>query len=131
MTEEADKTSSLWHDSYLALIPLLGAAIALTYDVGYFWAIDISFFTLFSLSEHIVFAIQPFPIALILLLPISAILVNMSRGVPSVPPSNDPTKVLSRRQWIAAWGALILIALPLLSFLGYIFPAGLCLKFFG
>jgi uncharacterized membrane protein len=58
MTEDANKTSNLWKDNYLAYIPLLGAAVAVTFDVGYFFALNLSFFTLFSLSEHILFAIQ-------------------------------------------------------------------------
>jgi hypothetical protein len=69
----ATKTNPLWKDSYIAYIPLLGAAVALTYDVGFFYAIGISFFTLFSLSEHIVFAIQAFPVALAVLMLLSLV----------------------------------------------------------
>ena len=63
MTDAADKITNLWKDSYLAYIPLLGAAVAVTFDVRYFFALNWSFFTLLSLSEHILFAIQAFPIA--------------------------------------------------------------------
>jgi hypothetical protein len=46
-------------------IPLLGSALAITFDVGYFFGIDINFFTLFSLSEHIVFSFEALPFTLI------------------------------------------------------------------
>ena len=55
-------------ERYLPYLPVLGAAIALTFDVGCFYAIGIDFFTLFSLSEHILFAIQALPIVLVLFL---------------------------------------------------------------
>jgi hypothetical protein len=43
------------------LIPLGGSLLAVLFDAGYFWAVEINFFTLFTLSEHIVFAIQALP----------------------------------------------------------------------
>jgi hypothetical protein len=48
----------------VAWIPIFVVALAVTFDVGYFWAIDINMFTLFSLSEHLVFAAQAIPIVL-------------------------------------------------------------------
>jgi hypothetical protein len=50
---------------FLVLVPLLGSALAITYDVAYFSAININLFSLFSLSEHIVFALEVFPAALL------------------------------------------------------------------
>lgn len=44
-------------------VPVLATAIAITYDVGYFWGIDINLFTLFALSDHILFAIEALPMA--------------------------------------------------------------------
>jgi hypothetical protein len=49
----------------LFLVPLLGTALAITYDVGYFSGINLYFFSFFSLTEHIGFALQAFPFALI------------------------------------------------------------------
>ena len=49
---------------FAVLVPVFGTAIAITYDVGFFWGLDINFFTLFSLTEHIVFAIEALPLAL-------------------------------------------------------------------
>jgi hypothetical protein len=49
---------------FAVLVPVFGTAIAITYDVGFFWGLDINYFTLFSLIEHIVFAIEALPLAL-------------------------------------------------------------------
>jgi hypothetical protein len=46
------------------VIPILGSALAITYNVGYFWSLDIKMFTMFSLAEHLVFALEALPIAL-------------------------------------------------------------------
>ena len=47
----------------LAIVaPILGGVIAIIYDVGYFVAIGINYFSVFSLSEHLVFAIQASPL---------------------------------------------------------------------
>lgn len=51
---------------FLVLIPLLGSALAITYDVGYFAGVNIKLFTLFSLSEHIVFALEVLPESLLM-----------------------------------------------------------------
>ena len=52
-----------WKEWLIAL-PVLGSALAVTYDVGYFWGLNINFFTVFSISEHITFALQVIPLAL-------------------------------------------------------------------
>jgi hypothetical protein len=56
MNDKPDQKSDgvLSPKDYLVLLPALASAIALTYDVGYFFALDVSYFTFFSLSEHIV-----------------------------------------------------------------------------
>jgi len=106
--------NTLWRDSYIPYIPLLGAGIALTFDVGYFYAIDISFFTLFSLSEHIVFAIQAFPIALLVLIALSVFVLFWDRK--TTPPPYLPGEV-SRPATIIAYIVLSLLVLTLISIL--------------
>lgn len=65
-TDNADRQPSLsMSKDFLFLVPLLGSALAITYDVGFFSGIGLGFFTLFSLSEHIVFALAIFPLALL------------------------------------------------------------------
>jgi hypothetical protein len=110
MTEAADKTTSLWKDSYLAYIPLLGAAVAVTFDVGYFFRLNWSFFTLFSLSEHILFAIQAFPIALAIIL-LSLIAAGIFLNAPSWPSPAVNPQTLHGIKLIAAYVILVLISI--------------------
>jgi hypothetical protein len=44
--------------------PLFASSIAIIYDVGFFFGLDIGFFTFFTFSEHLVFALQAIPFAL-------------------------------------------------------------------
>jgi hypothetical protein len=46
------------------LQPLIIPAFAFAFNIGYFSAIDIGWFTFFDLSEHIVFALKALPIAI-------------------------------------------------------------------
>lgn len=64
METAKDEPQLLSPKELVVLIPLIGTAIAMSYDVGYFWGIDINLFTLFSVTEHIVFALQAAPFAL-------------------------------------------------------------------
>lgn len=49
----------------LIFVPIAGTAIAVAFDVGYFWGVDINWFTFFSLSEHILFALEALPVGLV------------------------------------------------------------------
>src|SRR5450755_1605834 len=44
--------------------PLFASSIAIIYDVGFFFGLNIGFFTFFTFSEHLVFALQAIPFAL-------------------------------------------------------------------
>jgi hypothetical protein len=66
-----------YYEKNIALIPILIVALATTFDAGYFWGIDINFFTLFSLSEHLVFAAEAIPFAIITLI-MSGIVIAVS-----------------------------------------------------
>ena len=59
---------------YITYIPLLAPLLAVGFDVGSFYAININFFTLFSLSEHVLFALEALPIVIVLLLFVSILL---------------------------------------------------------
>jgi hypothetical protein len=61
---DSGHATSLNLKEFAWLIPIFGTAIAVAYDVGFFWGLDINYFTLFSVSEHIVFALEAMPIAL-------------------------------------------------------------------
>jgi hypothetical protein len=53
-------------ERWLIHLPFLGAAVAVSFDVGYFWGIDINFYV-FTLWEHILFAIEALPMVLLFL----------------------------------------------------------------
>jgi hypothetical protein len=48
----------------LVTLPVLGTTLAVTFDVGYFYGIDINYFSLFSVSEHVAFALEALPFAM-------------------------------------------------------------------
>jgi hypothetical protein len=67
-TPKTDKEKKyLSIENYFTYIPLLAAILALSIDVGFFYAFEINFFTLFSLSEHVLFALEVLPVAIIVL----------------------------------------------------------------
>jgi hypothetical protein len=49
---------------FLIALPVLGSALAITFDVGYFSALDINYFNVFTISEHVTFALEALPRAL-------------------------------------------------------------------
>jgi hypothetical protein len=65
---------------WLVLLPLLGSTLALTFDVGYFTALQINFFSFFSISEHIVFALEVLPAAIAASISIIAIPFSVRMG---------------------------------------------------
>jgi hypothetical protein len=50
----------------LITIPVLGYTLAIVYDVGFFYAIDMRLFSLFSITEHLVFALEALPLAMLI-----------------------------------------------------------------
>ena len=49
----------------LVAVPFLGSSIAVAYDVGFFYGIDIHLFTLFLNHQHITFALEALPFAMV------------------------------------------------------------------
>jgi hypothetical protein len=114
---ESDEVYEKYLSRYIPYYPLIAATIAVSFDVGCFYAMDISFFTLFSFSEHIVFALEALPIALIILLMITVILpLVLSRFQPS-----RPSTVATPNHFnvIAAIVVLVILLLGLISFVFY------------
>jgi hypothetical protein len=58
---QTERTDFAMSKDFLLLVPLVGSALAVTFDVGYFSGINITLFTFFALTEHIVFALEVFP----------------------------------------------------------------------
>jgi hypothetical protein len=71
-------------------LPLIGAALAITYDVGFFYGIGLSYFTLFSLSEHILFALQAIPIAFVAALMVPSGTLSFRMGMEAVEKETPP-----------------------------------------
>src|ERR1700731_487283 len=45
----------------IALFPIFGTVLAITFDVGYFIKLDFNLFNVFSVSDHVSFAMQLIP----------------------------------------------------------------------
>src|SRR5579862_3972812 len=62
-------SNSFFRDfSKVSIIPYLSyliALLAVTFDVGYFSALDINLFTIFSVSEHLLFSLEAIPTAML------------------------------------------------------------------
>lgn len=75
--EKAERDDLSYLEKFSPLLPLYAAIFALSFDVGYFYGTDISYFTLFSLSEHILFSIQVLPFVIFIVL---ASLIGITLG---------------------------------------------------
>jgi hypothetical protein len=105
-------------EKYITYIPLLAATIALSFDVGFFYAIEINFFTLFSLSEHILFVLQALPAAIVLLFVVAILLPVFSYEPKKHLPQAPPT--MGKYKRIAAIVAVAVLVVGLISFVAYI-----------
>jgi hypothetical protein len=108
-------TPNPWKD-YLVILPVIGTVSAVTFDVGYFYGIDINLFTLFSLSEHVLFSIEalPWTFAIVLVAPTffaTDFIPNMGRWF------NE------NKRWRRVSKSVMLLLWILIGFLGFKFPA--------
>jgi hypothetical protein len=76
---------------FILIAPFLGGAIAVSFDVGFFWGLNFRFFTLFTLSDHINFALGALPLALFTSIGVVLISIGASRGY--WPPSFMKTNI--------------------------------------
>ncbi len=60
--------------------PLFASSIAVCYDVGFFYGLNIAFFTFFSLAEHFVFALQSLPFAVIPMCWVASLILGTRLG---------------------------------------------------
>jgi hypothetical protein len=58
---ESPKPSSIQVKDYIVVVPTLGTALAISWEVGSFLPIGGIAFGAFSLTEHLVFALQALP----------------------------------------------------------------------
>lgn len=58
-------STNVEYEKFFPIVPLVGGAIAVSFDVGYFNGASIDYFTMFSLTEHICFALEALPFGLV------------------------------------------------------------------
>jgi hypothetical protein len=63
---EDKKSEPLGFKELLVVVPVIGSSLAITHDVGFFYGLDIGYFTFFSIAEHVVFALQAIPFVLVM-----------------------------------------------------------------
>jgi hypothetical protein len=71
-------------DLFVVLIPLLGSALAVTFNVGYFSGINLNLFSIFSLSEHTVSALEVLPEALMFAFVVGLLAVYIQQVPPLI-----------------------------------------------
>lgn len=130
----ADKSSDgpLVFKDFLVLVPVFGTLLAALYEVGYFYGVGISYFTLFSLSEHIVFALTALPFALVLALtfPTGYISYRMgyvtaAKATPPIPPAPISNEEVTKfRATLNAYQKRVLNRLMAFGALGLIMSLG-------
>jgi hypothetical protein len=98
----------------LVAIPFLGSAIAVAYDVGFFYGIDIHLFTLFSITEHITFALEALPFAMVIA---GGALTAMRHTSPQPVQRQKSPSLLVK---IVAWTALAGVGALLIGLLIYL-----------
>jgi hypothetical protein len=59
-----DPDFSLGIDGLSKIIPIVAVGFALAFDVGYFYSIDIGWFSFFTVAEHVEFALRALPVAI-------------------------------------------------------------------
>jgi hypothetical protein len=77
---ESPKPSSIQVKDYIVVVPTLGTALAISWEVGSFLPIGGIAFGAFSLTEHLVFALQALPIGFIVALVASAVITMRGRS---------------------------------------------------
>jgi hypothetical protein len=107
----------------LVAIPLLGTAVAVAFDVGYFFGLDIHLFGFFSLSEHIVFALQALPLALVAVALLSLSMVSFLKGREEAPSPTTEPKRFRQHQLTRVVLAMVAFTLSYLSLKTYIYQS--------
>jgi hypothetical protein len=65
-TDKANVGNGIEPKDWLLFAPVLGSAVAVIYDVGLFYGLDISFFAFFSIGEHLLFALEALPVTFVI-----------------------------------------------------------------
>src|SRR5437588_7876848 len=90
------------------LVVLILTAVGLCYDVGYFAAVDLSYFSVFSFTEHIVFSLQAIPFAFFFGVAILCLVFAHNAALKTATSTRRHTRLL------IAEGVLAICAAPIL-----------------
>ena len=101
---------------FLVIVPLLGSAIAITYDVGFFAGIGLPFFTFFTLTEHINFSLQALPIAVMIAV---AIVIYLTSDFILEQRQRKVETLDTKKKWLRAGWAILIVGALLIFF--YVF----------
>jgi hypothetical protein len=126
----------------VVIIPAVASTLALTYDIGFFYAVGLPYASVFSLGEHIGFALVALPTAIVFAVTLMPGLIGFeigyrvadkvyTRAAKALADTKDPITAQSiieghkdRILWVAiVIGALTLLGTAALVYLGYVVPA--------
>jgi hypothetical protein len=125
MTADNEEPVWTWND-LTAAVPVIATSFAFAFNVGYFTAIDIGWFSIFSLQEHVVFALRAIPIAVVAL-----VLFVIGLNLPPLMHSERSTRPGSWPfvlWWVSLSGFLVWIIVLLVA--AYVSLKGFKLSFF-
>lgn len=104
-------------DKGLVLYPIIVSAIAVSFDVGTFISVGLSWFSFFSLAEHLLFAVEALPIALASSFIALFILPVMMKQAPA-PRQQSFGYMSPRRKAMSVLLVVILLSVILAAWLG-------------
>ena len=108
------------------LLPTVLAALAVTYDVGYFTAMDGRLFTFFSLTEHLVFALQSLPLIVALLLLVVILnFTGLLLQYKKIPTREDVERYKRQGGWMSRPWPMILVGVFVFATLFQLFMLNL------
>jgi hypothetical protein len=82
-----DEDNAFGMKDLITIVPVAGIILAAMYDLGFFYSVDISLFSLFSWSDHIVFALEALFPALVI---VSALGWALSKFTTDAPLKKQP-----------------------------------------
>jgi hypothetical protein len=102
----------------LSAVPIVGSAFAFAFEIGYFYSIDIGWFSFFTLAEHVEFALRGMPIAIAALIVLAILLsTDANKQVAAEPKCTQAGSILATTNvqimtivFMACWVALLVFA---------------------
>jgi hypothetical protein len=96
---------------WATVVPIAASTFALAFDIGYFYSIDIGWFSFFSISEHVEFALRASPIAFAALIVLALTLNPAGIRSPFVIAMKKHARLLRLGRKLLIRGWVVLLAL--------------------